>query len=360
MNIERIDPNFRLATEVPAEAEFFDPRRAPFSIWGLAENAEGSYCRLPLELLPACSEGVQGLAWHLAGGCVRFSTNAPWLCVAWRLREMGNMAHFAASGQSGLELVEETDGRIRAVKTLVPQMNPNGCGCALEQSRRVDLPGEGMRSYALYLPLYNGLTELLIGLPPQAGLQEGRTPAIEKPILFYGSSITQGGCASKVANAYTHVLARRLDAALINLGFSGNGRGEQLMAEYIASLPMSAFVMDYDHNAPSLEHLEQTHEAFFRTVRRAQPDLPILLLSMPDFDRDPQAAAPRREVIRRTYENARRGGDAHVFFVDGETFFGDTERFDCTVDGCHPTDLGFRRMADVLEPVLRRALIPAG
>lgn len=356
MNIEKVDPNFQLTAEIPEEAVFFDPRCAPFSIWGLAKNDEGSYCRLPLDLLPVCSEGVRWLSWHLAGGCIRFSTDAKWLCVAWKLREAGNMAHFAASGQSGLELVEETNGCIRAVRTLIPQMNANGCGCALEQSRKVELPGEGLRSYALYLPLYNGVSELLVGLPPEASLSEGRTPAHEKPILFYGSSITQGGCASKVANAYTHVLARRLDAALYNLGFSGNGKGEKHMAEYIASLPMSAFVLDYDHNAPSAEHLAETHEAFFRTVRAAQPDLPIVIVTKPDFDGDPAANAARRAVIRRTYENALSSGDRHVYFVDGESFFGEHERFDCTVDGCHPTDLGFRRMADVLEPVLRQAL----
>ena len=360
MNIEKVDPNFKLDAGIPAETEFYDPRRAPFSLWGLAKNDEGSYCRLPLTMLPECSEGVQGLAWHLAGGCVRFSTDAAQISVVWRLREAGNMGHFAASGQSGLELFEETDGNIRPVRTLVPQMNPDGCGCALEQSRLIALKGEGMRSYALYLPLYNGVTELLIGLPPKSRLEEGRTPVFEKPILFYGSSITQGGCASKVCNAYTHVLARRLDAALCNLGFSGNGCGEQVMARYIASLPMSAFVLDYDHNASSPEHLEATHEAFFLTVREAQPDLPVLMLSKPDFDTNPgstvEVNARRREIIRRTYQNALARGDRRVWFVDGETFFGDRERFDCAVDGCHPTDLGFRRMADVLEPVLREAL----
>lgn len=354
--IEKIDPNFKLSSDIPADTEFFDPRRAPFSIWGLAGNDEGSYCRLPLSLLPECSEGVQGLAWHLAGGCVRFSTDASSLCVVWKLRGAGNMPHFAATGQSGLELVEETGGVLRAVRTLVPQMNPDGCGCALEQSRRIDLPGEGLRAYALYLPLYNGLEELLIGLPPRARLAEGRAPALEKPLVFYGSSITQGGCASKVTNAYTHVLARRLDAALCNLGFSGSGKGEPRMAQFIASLPMSAFVMDYDHNAPSVEHLRQTHEPFFRIVREAQPDLPILIVSKPDFDGNPAVNAQRREVIRQTYLNALSRGDRRVWFVDGERLFGQQERFDCTVDGCHPTDLGFRRMADALEPVLREAL----
>jgi len=213
-----------------------------------------------------------------------------------------------------------------------------------------------MRHYALYLPLYNGLDELLIGISPAAKLAEGRVPRIEKPILFYGSSITQGGCASKAGSCYTSIVARRLDATQINLGFSGNAKGEEHMARYIADKEMSVFIMDYDHNAPSPEHLEATHENFYKIIRVAQPDLPIIMLTMPDFDREPVLCAKRRAIIRRTYDNAVAAGDRHVYFIDGETFFGPTDRDLCTVDGCHPNDLGFLRMADVVTPVVKAAL----
>lgn len=128
------------------------------------------------------------------------------------------------------------------------------------------------------------------------------------------------------------------------------------MARYIASLPMSAFILDYDHNAPSVEHLLATHERFYKIVREAQPELPIVMVSMPDYDRDPEMAAARRAVIVRTYARALEAGDRHVYYVDGQSLFGDTDRDMCTVDGCHPNDLGFLRMADRLEPVLRHAL----
>ncbi len=352
--IEDIDPNFRLADTTPEGYVFYDPREAPFSIWGLCPNGEGSYCRLPLELLPQCNEGVQELAWHLAGACVRFSTDAEGLSVLWELRGRGNMPHFAATGQSGMELFEETDSGTRQVKTVIPQMQ-DGCGCRTTQSCFVPLRG-GMRHYALYLPLYNGLNQFMLGFPPEARVEPGRTPRLEKPLVFYGSSITQGGCASKVGSCYSTVLARRLDAAQINLGFSGSGRGEEHMARYIASIPMSAFILDYDHNAPSVEHLLATHERFYEIVRKAQPDLPIVMVSMPDYDRDPQSAGQRRSVIVRTYARALEKGDRNVYYVDGQSLFGDTDRDMCTVDGCHPNDLGFLRMADRIEPVLRSAL----
>lgn len=352
--ISDIDPNFKLPESVPLDIRFLDPREEPFSIWGLAPNDQGVYSRLPLDFLPECSEGVQALAAHLAGGCVRFSTDADHLAVLWTLTDPTNMPHFTASGQSGLQLFEESDDGIFHVKNLLPAMNA-GLGCKEQQSSYFPLPG-GLRHYALYLPLYNGLKELLIGVAPGTQVLPGRTPRIEKPVLFYGSSITQGGCASKAGSCYSTILCRRLDAAQVNLGFSGNGKGEANMAEYIASIPMSVFVMDYDHNAPNAVHLEKTHEPFYRIIRKAQPELPIVMVTRPDFERVKQNAIEHREVVRATYQKALAEGDQNVYFVDGETFFGKQERDLCTVDDSHPNDIGFLRMADGLEPVLRSIL----
>lgn len=349
-----IDPNFKLPETVPDGICFYEPYDVPFSLHGIAPNKRGVLCRLPESFLPECSEGVQRLAYHLAGACVRFSTDADHLAVVWELTETANMPHFAASGQSGLELFEETDAGTRHVKNLIPAMD-NGHGCRQKQSAYIPLPG-GMRHYVLYLPLYNGLAQLLLGFPQGAQITPGRVPKVEKPIVFYGSSITQGGCASKAGSAYTTILCRRLDAAQVNLGFSGNGKGEENMARYIAGLPMSLFVLDYDHNAPTPEHLEKTHEPFFRIIREAQPELPIVFISRPDYDANPQESIKRRRVIQATYERAIAAGDKHVVFVDGETLYGSTDRDMCAVDGVHPNDLGFWRMAEALEPVLKNLL----
>ena len=352
--IAELDPNFRLTDGTPENTEFYDPRQAPFRLYGVVPNQEGSFCRLPLSLRPECREGVRALSFHLAGACVRFSTDSPYLSVLWELGGSGNMAHFTPCGQSGMELFEETERGSIEIKNLLPQMQEMG-GCALRQSALASLPG-GMRHYALYLPLYNSLKSLLIGTAPGAKLAAGRTLRIEKPLVFYGSSITQGGCAGKTGSCYPTLLARRLDAAQINLGFSGNARGEECMARYIAGLEMSAFILDYDHNAPTVEHLRNTHARFFQIVRQAQPETPILLASRPNFEADPEDSERRRQVILQTYLQAREAGDKHVYFVDGESFFGNRDRDLCTVDGCHPTDVGFLRMADTMEPVLRRAL----
>lgn len=352
--IEEIDPNFRLDSAFPMDYVYFDPREDPFRIDGLAPNAEGSYCRLDLDFLPQCREGVQWLAWHLAGGCIRFSTDSSGINLLFELREAGNMPHFPPSGQSGMELFEETDHGCRLMATIIPQMN-EGLGCQIMQSHHVALPG-GMRHYALYLPLYNGVRQLALGFVPGAQVTEGRVPAIEKPLLFYGSSITQGGCASKAGSCYPAILARRLDAVQRNLGFSGNAMGEESMARYIAGQEMSAFIMDYDANSKSPETLLETHEPFYRIVRQVNPDLPIILVSRPDFDSNISYYRLRRNMIMRTYARALAAGDRRIYFVDGEQLFGTTDRELCTVDGIHPTDLGFLRMADHIEPILRHAL----
>jgi len=353
VRISDIDPNFRLSDKIPTDTKFRSVWEDPFRIYGIADNEKGDFCRLPRELLPRCSEGIQRLAEYLAGACVRFTTDADSLSVVWELVTSANMSHFAPCGKNGMELFEETEQGTRHMSNLIPALEDGGA-CRIRQSSFVRLPG-GLRSYVLYLPLYNGLKTLMLGLPPQAQLLPGRTPRTEKPVVFYGSSVTQGTCASKAGSCYTTLLARRLDAAQINLGFSGNAKGEEVIARYIASLDISLFVYDYDYNAPSVEHLQATHEPFFRIIREAQPELPVVMISRFSGTWGADADA-RRDVIRNTFLHAVQAGDHRVWFVDGHPLFGETDRDMCTVDTGHPTDIGFLRVADALEPLLRKIL----
>ena len=176
-----------------------------------------------------------------------------------------------------------------------------------------------------------------------------------KPVLFYGSSITQGGCASHAGAEHVGAVCRWLDADHINLGFSGSARAEKPMQEYLASLDPSVFVLDYDHNAPNPEYLEQTHYPLYETIRKAHKTTPIIFITRPDFEVDAFGDA-RRAVIYNTYCKAKNQGDDLVWFIDGETMFGSHERSACTVDTCHPNDLGFYRMATTIYPVLKEAL----
>ena len=121
-----------------------------------------------------------------------------------------------------------------------------------------------MRDYSLYMPLFNGVLSLEIGVDPNAKFEQPTSHKIKKPIVFYGSSITHGACASRTSLCYPALVCRDVDAPMVNLGFAGNAKGEPKMAELISKLDMSVFVYDYDYNAPNAAHLKKTHEKFFK------------------------------------------------------------------------------------------------
>ena len=182
------------------------------------------------------------------------------------------------------------------------------------------------------------------------------------PIVYYGNSITQGGCASRPGNSYQNILSRQLGIDHVNLGFSGSGLAEDAMANYLASLSMSAFVCDYDHNALTPEHLQNTHYKLYKTIRQKHPDVPYIMISRPDFYYDniyiggAENSIKRRRIILDSYHAAIDSGDSNVYFIDGERIHTGTYGDCCTVDGGHPNDLGFALFAEQIGDVLRRSL----
>ena len=343
--IQKPDPNFRAATQQgglvyqPLEA-FQGP-----VVDGLFP---GSFCRMDPDALPVMSEGVQALAWHTAGAAIRFRVPGGRFGVRMELREGGDMSHMPRSGIGGLAVYFGT-GRDRTFHSC---FRPEGPGVR-EVSGEVQLP---LDEVTLYLPLYDGVTRLELGFPPGVLPQAPAPYRLEQPVVFYGSSITQGGCASHPGNCYSSMISRMLDCKTWNLGFSGNARGEPEMAAYLAGLSMSALVLDYDHNAPTVEHLAKTHLPLLQRVWEQQPHLPVVLVSKPNpWQGDEAENRQRRDIILRSYLWGREQGRT-VEFVDGATLFDGPFARDCTVDGCHPNDLGFSRMALKIAPAISRVL----
>lgn len=258
---------------------------------------------------------------------------------------VGKMPHFPFTGSIGFDLYT---GK-KYINTYVPPVDIETCYESV-----LDLDGEE-REYTVNFPLYSDVRKLYIGLQEGCSLKAAPEYSISKPVVYYGSSITQGGCASRPGNAYQSIITRELDCDHINLGFSGSARGEEEIARYIAGLEMSAFVYDYDHNAPTAEHLQQTHERMFRTIREAQPNLPILMLSKPKYYL-PAEDVTRMEIIRQTYENAIAAGDRNVYFIPGLELILELVRETATVDNCHPNDSGFVSMAYVIGEKLKQIL----
>ena len=352
-DIALLDANFKPETVDGRAVVWHDALAGgPFALEGLPLRAPGG----PLRRLPVGEPFARfpayGLAGHAAGACVRFRTASPWIAVRATLGPGCDMNHMPRAGSIGLDLYRGAGRAARHVGTVQPNPGERIVECMPHVLPEGDA---GDETWQVNLPLYGGIDALQIGLAP------GFDPAPPPPhrlgrIVFYGSSITQGGCASRPGNAYTTMVCRALDAGQVNLGFSGSARGEPEMARLIASLEgVAAFVLDYDHNAPTPGHLAATHEPFFRIVREARPDWPILVLSRPNvwFD-DTAEIAERRRIVRATVRHARARGDRRVAFLDGARLFGRENRDDCSVDRIHPNDLGFRRMADAVLAALRR------
>ena len=345
MNPETFDKNFTVTVPDIGQTAFFDVTQPPFSVHGLLRDAEGYY-RLPHEIAAATGEGVQWLNLNTAGGRVRFQTDADRVVLRAAMRAVSKMPHFAITGSAGFDLYADNVYR----GTFVPPMD-------VETGYTSELfIGEGgMREITIHFPLYSGVTKLELGFPAGCTLKAASAYRTAAPVVCHGSSITQGGCASRPGNAYQNILSRLLSCDHVNLGFSGNAKGEKCMAAYIAGLSMSAFVLDYDHNAPDPAHLEATHAAFFKTVREKNPALPVFLLSRPQPNPNGEELL-RRDIVKRTWETAVQSGDRNVWFIDGteilRLFGGDSG----TVDNCHPNDLGFYCMAKALEPGLKAVL----
>lgn len=350
--IEDIDKNFAPVTVNGKEIVYYDAKGEMFDIYGLYEPRKTEkFCRLPP--LEGVCEGVNTLADNTAGGRIRFTTNSPYISVKAEIESACNMAHMTLCGSCGFDLYRFDGSEEKYVKTLIPSASI--CHGAKEFQCFAHI-GDGTELFlTLNLPLYNGIKKLEIGLAPEATLSHGAPFLLDKPIVYYGSSITQGGCASRPGNSYPALISHVTNIDHVNLGFSGSACGEPSMAEYISSLPMCAFVYDYDYNAWSPEYLAKTHEPFFLRIREKNPTVPVIMISAPciatEDDRN-----QRRDVIRATYENAVKRGDKNVYFIDGGHLYDGPLADSCTVDGVHPNDLGFYRMAQSILTVLKKAL----
>ena len=359
--IENLDKNLAVAASVNAENLcLHDVRKAPFRIYGLYEpTTEPEFKRMPDAVAATVSAGVKNLARHTSGGRVRFSTDSPYIVIKAEMPTVGHMSHMPLTGSAGFDLyVDSDDGRESLfLRTFVPPYTmTNG------YESKILTYSDTVRNYTIHFPLYNPLTNLYVGVKEGSYLGEGAAYRDLDPVVYYGSSITQGGCASRPGNAYQAMIARQLGIDFVNLGFSGNGRGEDTMLDYLAGMKMSAFVSDYDHNAPNEEHLAATHYKLYEAIRATHPNIPYVMLSRPDYHHDypllagPKSSINRRRVILDTFHKAFDSGDRNVYFIDGESLFRGPFEDSCTVDGCHPNDLGFSKFAEAIGAVLKRAL----
>jgi hypothetical protein len=354
--IKALDKNF----EGPAGADglrWIDARELGIEGRGFEDTAR-FYDRLPAGSRERVTEAVWKLQQHSAGMAVRFSTSAPEIGVRWKLRfpELA-MSHMPATGVSGVDLYAAPGGRLRFAGAGIPAAFP-------ENTARLPGSQDGKPcTFLLYLPLYNGVESVELGVGPGFPLTRAAEPEDRRPLCFYGTSIVHGGCASRPGMAYPAIVGRRLGYPTINLGFSGNGRAEPAIAELLARLDPAAYILDPLPNMIA-EPAAERMESMARTLRRAHPGTPIVLvehlrltrLPHPGGDASVEQWQRINADLRGVVDRLRRDGVGGIHVVGWQNLLGDDQ--EGTVDGIHPTDLGFARMAAAIGEVLAGLLAP--
>lgn len=320
--------------------------------WTKDERARW-FQRLPDKAKGKVTDTVWGLSQDSSGMMVRFKTDATAIYAHYKVSKSTlAQPHQPATGVSGLDLyARDEQGKWKWVNVVKP----------VAQEMKTEIvsglvPGE--RDYAVYLPLYNGTESLEIGVLPTAKF-EGLTPRKDKPIIFYGTSITHGACASRPGMVHTAILGRRFDMPVINLGFSGNGKMDAAVGELLCEEDAAVYVIDCLPNMDGKLVTERC-EPLVKQLRAAHPTTPIVLVE--DRRNSNSWILPARQkhhddnhaALKAAFAKLTAEGTKNLFYIEGDHLYGDDA--DGATDGSHASDLGFMRQADIFEPVLRKAL----
>lgn len=361
---------FALAPALAADGPVIDPATAKvdpttgvhwYDVRLLGIEGQGwADTKDPFDRLPAKAEKtarppVWSLSRNSTGLCARFVTDATTIHARWTVTGK-NLAlpHMPATGVSGLDLYVKATGKWQ----WVANGRPTGETTTAQLATGLTA---GEKEYMLYLPLYNGVSSVEIGLPKGNTLKKAEARPADKraPIVFYGTSITQGGCASRPGMVHTAILGRKFDRPVINLGFSGNGTLDPDIADLMGELDAAVFVLDCLPNLSPAQVAERA-EPFVKALRKAKPATPILLVE----DRTSANAAvlpalakrnaDSRAAYKKAFDSLVAAGDEKLFYLTGDKLIGDDG--EGTVDGSHPTDLGFLRQAEAFAEALKPIL----
>ncbi|QCT01927.1 hypothetical protein E6C60_1209 [Paenibacillus algicola] len=349
----------RLRDCTAGKVRWYSPLQEPFYVAGLGWFiSEQKYRRLPVLADGVVPEAVDRLANHTAGGQIRFRTDSSQFVVRVRLTGKAHLPHMASSGQCGVDCYVGENGALRFVSTAQFEVTQD----EYESTLYIGWKRE-MRSVVLNLPLYQGVEEIWIGLEEEALVLPPAAYQSNQKVIFYGTSVTQGGCASRPGMLHTNMLSRHIPLEFLNLGFSGSGRGEPEVIELIAGIKNpGCIILDYEGNCKSTELFRQTLPESIAICRARHPSVPILISSRMKYAREAErkelrnTRLERKELEQELVRKLRQEGDFHVYFFDGSDLLGQYYQ-ECTVDGAHPTDLGYWHLAKGYEPVLRALLL---
>ena len=317
---------------------------------------ESPYDRLPISYKEKVREPVWDLSKASAGITVRFHSNSTSINLKWTVLNDLDMPHMASTGIKGIDLYTKYNNKWRYVTTagalvgLKTYQNKSIPADSINEYELIKNMSPDFREYKLFLPLYDGVTKLEIGIDNNALINKA-SPNPVKPIVFYGTSITQGGCASRPGMAHTNIISRKLDVDCINYGFSGNGRMETPIVELISEIDARFYVIECLQNMDS-EQVSERVRPLVDMIRTNHPHTPIVLVENMMYTTAflDQTIKTRliqeNAALKNEYDKIIKSGTPNIFYIkDNKDFLLDNEG---TVDGVHLTDLGFLRYADYL------------
>lgn len=352
-DVSKLDPAMGVNKKAADNLEWHDVTK-----WGVEGRILPEQTRLRwFDRLPASAEkSVTSNVWNLSrdssGMMVRFKTNATAIHVHYKvLKPTLGMPHMPATGVSGVDLyARDTDGQWKWVMVTKP---------ATQEVKAEIIKGlaPGEREYAAYLPLYNGVEFMSIGVEKGSKFEE--LAPREKPVVFYGTSITHGACASRPGMVHTGILGRKLDMPVVNLGFSGNGKMDKAVGDYLVQVDAAAYVIDCLPNMGPADVAAKC-VPLVKQLRAAKPETPIVLVEDRRNTNDwiiparQQHHTDNHAALKAAYETLVKDGVKNLSYIPGDSLYGtDTEG---ATDASHASDLGFMRQAEIFEPVLRKAL----
>ena len=313
-------------------------------------HSEMNYARFPANYQDKLREPVWNLGQHSAGISIRFRTNSPFIAVKWTVKNDAVMDHMPFTGIKGVDLYSIVEGNWKYINTGRVQGRSN-------EFTLVSGAGDTYREYLLNLPLYDGADTVLIGISHSASItvpQENHLIA-KKPVVYYGSSIAQGGCASRPGLLFTNILSRKMDRSFINMGFSGNGTFDLSVGEAMCETDAALYVIDCNPNT-TRDLIYERAVALVKYMKEKRPDIPVLLVEafhyVNGFGKPLESENEKKNIeLKRAFKTLKDSGIRDLYYREGEGLIGDD--YEGTVDGVHPNDIGMLRIAEELEPTIR-------
>ena len=340
-----------LSLTAKAQTVYYDASAFPL-LGKLSEATETRYERLPANLKGVSRQPIWDLGKNTAGLAIRFCSDSRQISVKWETLNDVVMNHMAMTGIKGLDLYSLENGVWTYMMTAIPTAQKSETVLISNMEKKE-------RELMLYLPLYDGIVSIEIGIDSTAfiGLPKVDLPRQTKPIVAYGTSILQGGCASRTGMAHTNILSRMLNREIINLGFSGNAHLDYEIAELMAECDASLYMLDFVPNC-SAELINEKTEIFYRKLRDKHPDTPILFIETlirpsSKFDLNVHDRnLEKNKALHAVFDSLKAQKEKNIYLIACEVG-NDNE---ATVDGSHFTDLGFMRYAEYLYPKIRKIL----